>query len=274
MNYRLFAFDLDGTLLNDRKEISPRTLRTLDTLTRQGCRLVFATGRLGSSMVKYIPDHLDDIALLTLNGAEVRTDRASGSRLVHYAPLPASIADVLIGYGGAGSRGFVLNYYRDGALYAVKNDGSTPWIDLYFKQTGSEYRFVPTLERFIGNQPSKIIFVGAKSVIDEQEKLFRERWGDEVYICRTWDHYLEFLNPRANKADGMEALLKYYDIDWPEVVAFGDAENDIPLLRRAGLGIAMANAPETVKKEADRVSIFGNNEDGVARECEIIAADR
>ncbi|MBN1127831.1 MAG: HAD family phosphatase [Chitinispirillaceae bacterium] len=268
MDYRLFAFDLDGTLLNDRKQLSPATSRALEEIAAQGGRIVFATGRLGSSMSGYVPSRLDDIALLTLNGAEVRTGRASGSRLVHYAPLSAGIADYLIGYGA--DKGFALNYYLDGTLYAVRNERSAPWIDLYFAQTGTAYRFVESLDPFLGNRPSKVIFVGDKSIIDDQEAFFRRRWGHGVYICRTWDHYLEFLDPVANKADGLDALLKTDGIEWHEVVAFGDAENDIPMLQKAGLGIAMANAPESVKNAADRVSKYGNNDDGVAREWESI----
>ena len=128
----------------------------------------------------------------------------------------------------------------------------------------------PHFDRFRGRQPSKIIFVGSPVVLDEQQKHFKELWGDSVYICRTWDYYLEFLNPKANKASGLEALADAYGINLSDVAAFGDAENDIPMLRKAGLGVAMANAEPEVKIAAGRVSRWTNNEDGVAREWEEI----
>nr|MCU0609021.1 HAD-IIB family hydrolase [Chitinispirillaceae bacterium] len=106
--------------------------------------------------------------------------------------------------------------------------------------------------------------------IDEQERLFRNMWGSLVYICRTWRHYLEFLDVRVNKAAGLEALAAAYGIDPAEIVAFGDEENDIPMLQRAGLGIAMANASSDVKKAAHRVSQWTNDEDGIAKEWELI----
>ena len=268
MNYRLFAFDLDGTLLNDAKSLSPANAQALYEIAATGAQIVFATGRIGSSMHKYIPDSLDEVALLTLNGAEVRTGRKSGEKLVHQAMLSSSVADYLIGHSKGKS--FVLNYYFGGTLYAVRNQDTEPWIDLYFKQTGTDYSFVPTLDEFRGKQPSKIIFVGSKKTLDEQELFFKKHWGNSVYVCRTWDYYLEFLDPAANKAQGIDALAKFYGIGWHEIVTFGDAENDIPMLRKAGLGIAMANAPEPVRNAAGRVSPWTNNEDGVAREWEII----
>ena len=268
MRYKLFAFDLDGTLLDDNKLLSPANTQALHEMAAQGGAIAFATGRLASSMEKYVPDTLDDVAMLTLNGADVRMGKSHGSRRVHYAPLGSGAADHLIEYGLAGE--FAVNYYLDGNLYAVRNERSAPWIDLYIRQTGAPYRFVPSLDMFRGSSPSKIIFVGAPATLDKQEKHFKEQWGESVYICRTWDYYLEFLDTQANKGCGLAALASAYKIAPHEVVAFGDAENDIPMLRQAGLGIAMANAGQEVKRAAGRVSQWTNNEDGVAREWELL----
>jgi Cof subfamily protein (haloacid dehalogenase superfamily) len=268
MKYKLFAFDLDGTLLGDNKQLSSGNERALCEMAERGGVVVFATGRLGSSVLRYVPPQLDDIALLIMNGAEVYTGRRLGSRRVHYAPLSSAVADYLIDYSRG--REFVCNYYIDSDLFAVRDDATGPWIDVYIGQTGSCYQFVPSLNRFAGRRPSKVIFVGAAAVIDEQERYFRKLWDDSVYICRTWDHYLEFLDPLANKAVGLDALARTYSVGWHEIVAFGDAANDIPMLKKAGLGIAMANAPDDVKCAASRVSLWTNDDDGVAKEWGLI----
>ncbi|MBN2188587.1 MAG: Cof-type HAD-IIB family hydrolase [Chitinispirillaceae bacterium] len=268
MRYRLFAFDLDGTLLNDKKEISPGNMRALREMAEQGAATAFATGRLGSSVGRYLTPPLDDTALLILNGAEVYTGRRRGAQRVHYAPLACTAADFLIGY--AQGREFACNYYIDDRLYAVRDRKTAPWIDVYVGQTGSRYQFVPSLGKFRGRRPSKVIFVGAAAVIDKEEHHFRKLWGDAVYVCRTWDHYLEFLDPLANKAAGLGALADAYGVGWPEIVAFGDAANDIPMLEKAGLGVAMANAPDDVKRAASRVSPWTNDDDGVAKEWKLI----
>ncbi len=268
MRYKLFAFDLDGTLLDDKKRLSSANVQALWEIAAEGAVIAFATGRIGSSVTPYLPKGLKNVALLTLNGAEVWMRNGRGSSRVYYAPLSSATADFLIEYGR--DREFALNYYIDDDLYAVRTEKSIPWIDLYVRQTSSVYRFEPSLDRFRGRRPSKIIFVGSPPVLDEQEHHFRSLWGDSVYICRTWDYYLEFLDPKANKASGLEALALAYGIDLSEVAAFGDAQNDIPMLQKAGLGIAMANAGVEVKSAADRVSPWTNNEDGVAREWELL----
>jgi Cof subfamily protein (haloacid dehalogenase superfamily) len=268
MRYKLFAFDLDGTLLDDRKLLSPANTLALREIAAAGGVIAFATGRIGSSVDRYLPFGLGDVALLTLNGAEVWTGSDHGSSRIYYAPLSSSIADFLIDYGR--DREFALNYYIDGKLYAVRTENSSPWIDLYVRQTSSTYRFETSLDRFKGRLPSKIIFVGSKPFLDEQERQFRALWGESVYICRTWDYYLEFLDPKANKASGLEALAHAYGIELSQVAAFGDSQNDIPMLQRAGLGVAMANAGAEVKSAASRVSKWTNNEDGIAREWEEI----
>ena len=268
MRYKLFAFDLDGTLLDDKKQLSPANSKALHEIVERGGIVAFATGRIGSSVQQYLPADMGEIALLILNGAEVWKGTDHDSARLYYAPLSSSAADTLIDYGR--DREFALNYYVDGNLYAVRTEKSIQWTDLYVQQTSSLYHFETTLDRFRGRMPSKIIFVGPPPIIDEEERHFRELWGETVYICRTWDYYLEFLDPRANKGSGLEALANACGIDMSEVAAFGDAQNDIPMLQKAGLGVAMANAEDTVKASAGRGSKWTNDEDGIAREWEEI----
>ena len=187
-------------------------------------------------------------------------------------PLSSSVADYLVDY--AADKPFALNYYFDDHLYSVRNRLTTQWLRLYFEQTGTDYHFVENLDAFRGRRPSKVIFVGDPAILDEQETHFRKLWGRAVYVCRTWNHYLEFMDVRANKANGLAALAREYVTDWPHIAAFGDAANDIPMLEKAGLGIAMANATPDVKRAAGRVSQWTNNEDAIAQEWELMKKER
>jgi Cof subfamily protein (haloacid dehalogenase superfamily) len=266
---KLLAFDLDGTLLTTDKTLTAANREALLDMSRSGATVALASGRLGSSMMRYAMDLADiDIAMLTLNGAAVYAGRSDNGSPVYEAPLDARYADELVGF--ADGKDFAINYYIDDKLHTVHTDQSASWIDLYHQQTHTTYHYCDDLSCFAGRNPSKIIFVGDPRNLDALEQSFRARWDSELYIVRTWDYYLEFLNTRANKANGIRALAKALGVEMSDVVAFGDADNDVPMLQAAGLGIAMKNASDDVKKRSHYVSAWTNDQDGVAREWERI----
>jgi len=264
---KLFAFDLDGTLLNSKKELSPANRTALREMSAAGAVVAFASGRLGSSMHQYIPALGFEIAMLTLNGAAVFSDSNMNTRIYH-SPLDSNFADYLIDYHR--DKSFALNYYINDKLYSTDNERTRQWTDLYYQQTRTQYHMLSTFDSMKNGSPSKIIFVGDTHELDIQEQFFRKMWDSSVYICRTWDYYLEFLNLNANKGSGLEALSSSYNIDLKDVTAFGDATNDIPMLQKAGLGIAMKNAHPDVCAAANRVSAWSNDEDAIAKEWELI----
>lgn len=265
---KMIAFDLDGTLLNSRKNITQATKQILKEISESGVLVAFASGRLCSSMLKYAAGIKQKIPLITLNGAEVFIGSENGLQQLYKITLPQKYADYLIQY--AKGKGFAVNYYLDGRLYAEKNEKVRQWIDLYVQQTGTDYNFLSSLGFLKGNFPSKVIFVGNSKEIDFQEKEFRSKWNHSVYICRTWKHYLEFLNIKADKGFGLDQLAKAYDIDLKDVIVFGDAQNDIPMFRKAGYSIAVKNASEEVKSAADKVSQWSNDEDFLVHEWNIL----
>lgn len=264
---RLFAFDLDGTLLNSKKQISTANLAALKEISDSGAIVAFASGRLGSSMLQYSIEELD-LPMLTLNGAAVYLGKNRNCRLIYQASLSSEYADFLISYSQ--DRNFGLNYYIDDNLYTVKTEKTTQWVNLYIQQTSTVYNFIESFDSLKGQTPSKILFVGEPSEIDRQEIYFRKLWQDSIYICRTWDHYLEFLNPDANKGTGLRVLADAYGIDMTETAAFGDGINDIPMLQAAGIGVTLKNALEEVKVSAKRVSPWTNDEDAIAREWNLM----
>ena len=265
---QLLAFDLDGTLLNSKKELSAATIAMMQKCTAHGMKIIFASGRIKSSIERYSKMCPFPVSILSLNGAAVYTDASSGSQKIYSASLPAEYADYLIDH--ASKNNLLLNYYYENSLYAVKNDITQPWISLYIQQTHSEYSFLTSFRTMSGKTPSKIIFVGEPAILDRQQRYFSEKWGDAVYVCRTWDYYLEFLNPLANKGSGLAALADFYIVPAQNVVAFGDAMNDIPMLEYAGMSIAVNNAGEDVRKAAKKVSEWSNDEEVIAKELELL----
>ncbi|KMQ51998.1 hydrolase (HAD superfamily) [Chitinispirillum alkaliphilum] len=269
MTPKMFVFDLDGTLLNCRKEISPPTIRALREMADYGALIVLASGRISNSIKQYLPVLDIDAAVLSLNGAVVCMNKAHNERCVHRSILGQIYSDYLIQF--ASNKPFATNIYVDDTLYTFDTKLARYWTDLYSLQTKTQYIFLTSYDKFQNIAPSKISFIGEINELDRLEMDFRAKWDHrQVYICRTWEHYLEFLNPDANKGDALCKLAQAYGIGMSDVVAFGDGENDLPMLQRAGTSIAMLNGRENVKMSSKRVTQYTNDEDGIAHEWERI----
>ena len=263
----LFAFDLDGTLLTTDKQITSQTIAALREMHETGAKIVFASGRMAESIAQYLYHFGFPIAILALNGADVYTDFSSNTS-IYSAPLASDTTEILLDFEE--QEDIALNFYIDGKLYARENDHNEPWLQLYRDQTGSNYTIIDSFTSLRGTTPSKIIFVSSPEKLDQLQNKFTAEFGDSVYICRTWDYYLEFLSPAANKGIGLSKLAEHFKIPLSRTIAFGDAENDIPMFAAAGRSIAPRNASDTVKNAASYISKFDNNQNLIPHEWERI----
>lgn len=263
---KLFAFDLDGTLLRSDKQLSEANRIALREMVESGATIALASGRLPSSMRRYAEMVDFDVAMLTLNGAAVYTSKYAMDTPIYSATLEPQYGAALIAH--AENQQFALNFYHNGELYASASAKNRRWLDYYVSQTSSKYNYIDSMSSMAHIAPSKIIFIGEAAEINRQEQHFRELWGEQVYIVRSWEHYVEFLNPAANKGLAIEALAQALGIPLEQVAAFGDADNDIPMLTAAGHGIAVQNAWQSVKDKAPYVSPWTNDEDAIAHEWE------
>jgi Cof subfamily protein (haloacid dehalogenase superfamily) len=268
---KLFAFDMDGTLLDSDKRLRPANAAALRRIRDGGAAVAIATGRMGRSVRRFLPDLGFDPAFVVLNGAEVYASSNPGARRLYYAPLDPDYAEYLIDYGRG--KPMALNFYYDDILYSTGTAQNAAWTDMYSRQTGTAYEFLDgKFSAVAGLAPSKIIFVGDPAYLDEQEAYFKAALGggrDAAYACRSCPHYIEFMNPKATKGIGLKVLCDALGIGMSEVAAYGDAENDIPMLSAVGFGAAMKGAPATVVEAAQgRVTELGNDEDWVEREVD------
>lgn len=269
--YRLVALDLDGTLLNSNGEVSPDDAKALQRMRELGALVVLASGRMTSSIRPWYHRLHIDGPVIAYNGGMVRDSIANGETMLFERALPAQYADWLIDY--CDEHRFQLNYYLRDVLYGQDDPELRRFADLYTNQTGSVFEFVPSLARFKGCEPTKLILITDRSTPgrpdprhrDELYEEFVARWDGEVSIFRTNPEYLEFIHRETDKGVGLAALAKAYDIAREEVIAFGDAGNDAPMLAWAGLGVAVANATEDARATADFISPYTNAESAVAK---------
>lgn len=261
MTYTLAAIDLDGTLLGDDHALSVTNARAVRRVSDGGASVVLASGRQWHTIRGFaaqigLPP---DAPIVAYNGAMVRT--LGGETWLH-APVPVRAADEIV--RDCAALGCHLNYYLDDVLY-VRDD--TPWGRLYAARTGTEAQVVGDLTRFDGRQPTKLLLIDTPETTDRLLARALKRYGQSLYITKTDDEYLEFMDPGVSKGAALAFVADRLGRTARECVVFGDSFNDVPMLRWAeeggGVGVAMENARPAVKAASGRVAP-ANSADGVA----------
>lgn len=261
MPYKLCAIDLDDTLLDSEHRISERSHAAIRKVVDRGVIVLIASGRMYASTLRYQEQLGLDTPIICYNGAMVRSP-TSGETWLH-DQIPAELAKVVMDYSEC--ENLQLNYYLNDLLYTK---AFTSWLKLYHDRTGSPIEIVPDLYSSMrGATPTKLIIVDSPERTDELLPYFRDLFGTSLYVTKSNDEYLEFMPPNANKGVALAAAAERLGVKQSETIAFGDSWNDIPMLKWAGLSLAVANAKPELKEVADRV-IGRNDEDGVAIELE------
>ncbi len=262
---RLIALDVDGTLLDDRKGLPAANREALALVHSRGVHVAIATGRMVPA-IEPIADLLGiDCDLIAYNGAKVVTTRADGRRCLLHRPLDPAVAARLLRFSR--ERDLLLNFYLDDVLYAEDAPSRRKFIEIYSSRTGSQYHFT-NLDRFAGIAPTKAILLADPSEHDRLQPGFTEEMAGKAHVTRSDPEYLEFLAAGVDKGSALPVLASRHGITTAEILAMGDADNDVQLLVQAGLGVAVANARETAKAAARAVTRKTNNEGAIAEAVE------
>jgi Cof subfamily protein (haloacid dehalogenase superfamily) len=261
--YKLAAIDLDGTLLGNDHDISPNNSAAVTRAAEQGAKIVLASGRQWHTIDAFaeklgLPP---DAPIIAYNGAMIRTH---GGDTWFHQPMPAEAARKIVHY--CDLHGCHLNYYLDDILY-VRDD--THWSRMYQQRTGTVPHIVGDLKRFDGEQPTKLILIDTLEVTNRLLGQFQSEFGKSLYILKTEDEYLEFMDPGVSKGVALAQTALHLGVTQGQCIAFGDSYNDIPMLEWAGLGVAMENARLEVKDSADRVAPR-NDADGVGTMLDLL----
>jgi len=257
MTIKLVAVDLDDTLLRPDLTIAPGCRQALAEAVKQGVIVTIATGRMFRAARPYAEElGISGVPLIVYQGAWVRT--LEGENL-YYKPLANEDA-LLVLQTLRGYNCHYQSYYQD-ELYMEK---LTPEGEAYSRLSGAPVNLVPDLEDIVKNQPLKFILINYDfAAMDTIEADIRAKIGDRVSVVRSKPQFLEISHLQATKAHALQAVAEYYGIKQPEVMAIGDSYNDLDMIAWAGVGVAMANAPEDIRQQADYVTL-SNKEGGVA----------
>jgi Cof subfamily protein (haloacid dehalogenase superfamily) len=263
MNIKLIAFDIDGTILDDQKRLVSENREAFQEAQRKGLLLCIASGRMLST-IELVEKQLGvDCVIIAYNGGMIAGRRSEGRPLLGHQPVPAEATDFLIGF--AREHNYLLNFYHQDLLYAEDAQAANPLLALYSRRTGARYQLVADLKTaFPGITPTKLILLADALECDRLLPDLRCRLEGRACIVKSEPEYLEITAPGIDKGSALPVIARRYGISTGEIMAVGDAENDIGMLRAAGLGVAVANASPEVKACANRVTERTNNDGGAA----------
>jgi len=246
---QLIVTDLDDTLLRGDKTVSAFTLQTLRDCRARGIKLVFATGR-GGSAKRLLPAELFDGAVY-YNGAW----GFAGEELVYTRSVPPESA-----------LPFLREMTRLGILAAAEVDGvhCANFDPHAHAQWGTQSRWIPLDLSPGGTLPNGAQKLYAVTENAAQAEAVRRAMPKDLHCYIARDGLAMVMHREATKENALRALARHWGIDMADVWAFGDDENDLPLLKAAGTAIAMQNALPQVKAAAQYVC-ESNEADGVAR---------
>ncbi|MDU5510127.1 sugar-phosphatase [Enterococcus gilvus] len=260
MSIKLVAIDLDGTLLNDHHEINQPVVASIKAAREAGIYVVLSTGRPLSGTRAQLEvlglNQLDDY-IITYNGALVLNTNTWDVVAEHNLTREDYLEiDCL-----ARSLDVHLHLADKESMYTANRDISPYTIlESYLVNMPLHYR---TPEEIAKNVLAvKMMMIDDPEILGEAFKKIPKELFEKYTIVRSTPYFIEVLNANASKGMALKELSEHLGLEPSEVMAIGDAENDLSMIEFAGTGVAMGNASETVKGAAD-YTVATNLEDGV-----------
>lgn len=261
MKYKLLVLDVDGTLLNDEREISKRTLAALLKVQQMGVRIVLASGRPTYGLMPLAKTlELDNYGgfVLSYNGCQII--KAQNGEILFERRINPEMLPYL--EKKARKNGFAIFTYHDDTLITDSPDNE------YIKNEAllNNLKIIREDEfsTAIDFAPCKCMLVSDKEkALIGLEQHWEKRLAGTLDAFRSEPYFLEVVPCGVNKANTLGALLEHLGVTREEVIAVGDGVCDVTMLQLAGMGVAMGHSQDSVKVCADYVTA-SNEEDGVA----------
>lgn len=253
--YKLIAIDIDDTLINDEKEVTPATQKALEAAVAKGVVVTLATGRAYASAQAIARQTGLNVPIITYQGALVKNLMDEKVLYERYVPVVAArrLFEFCL------ERNLHLQTYVDDKLYAREENQKL--LD-YCALNKTPYYIEPVFSKMIEQPTHKMLIIDEPDYLDEIAPQLRELLGDEVHITKSKPYFLEIMHKEGTKGHALTFLAQHFGCDMSETIAIGDSWNDHEMLECAGLGVAMGNAIDALKDLADYVTLT-NNEDGV-----------
>jgi len=263
-NYELIVLDLDGTLTNREKKITPQTKEALMEAQRRGKKVVLASGRPTPGVMPLAKElEIDKYGgfILAFNGGIIMNCKTK--EVVFSRQLPPESNRTIIGLSKE-HRVDILTYEGD---HVIVNNMECPYARLE-----SNINHMPMVEKeqmedYVTFPVPKFLMMDDGDYLAMVEPRVKAALGKNFSVYRSEPYFLEVLPRGIDKAQSLERLLEVLGMTREEMIACGDGYNDLSMIKFAGLGVAMENAVLPVRKAADYITA-SNNEDGVGKVVE------
>lgn len=260
MRYRFIALDIDGTLANSRKEISYANVAALDRAQEAGVKVALVSGRPTFGILPAARAiHLDRYGgyVFAFNGARV-THAGTGEVLYENALPPEELPRI---QAAAHEFGVGMITYRPDCVLTETPDDRYVLLEAGINKM--PVKGVPDIVKATQAPTAKSLLVGEPGYLADVEGVLRERFP-RLNVYRSEPYFLEIVPQFVDKAFALERMLQVLGLTRDELLACGDGFNDVSMIRYAGMGVAVSNAQEDVKRAAAYVSPYSNDEDAVA----------
>lgn len=259
MSKKLLALDIDGTLTNTQKDITPATLEKIIEAQEKGNIVAIASGRPLPGIRKIADTiELDRFGgyVLAFNGGRI-VDYSTGE-VVYQAVLDNDVVRDIYDYCLKAGCGMVT-YDGDRVITGTDIDG---YLTFEASINHMEIMRIDNFREYIDFPLNKCLLTADPDKAEKIEQELAEKFGDQLNIFRSEPYFVEIMPPNVHKATSLEKLLEVLDMDRKDLVACGDGYNDLTMIEYAGVGVAMANAQDIVKEHADYITL-SNDEDGL-----------
>jgi Cof subfamily protein (haloacid dehalogenase superfamily) len=264
--YKMIVMDMDGTLLTDDKRISDRNKKALKDAASKGVKIAISTGRIFTSALVYGRMIGVDVPIISSNGAYIREedkDEVIYARILGEENI-RNILNIAQKYG--------LNYsmFSWNALFAETLIHTSLNYAKWNENLPEDQRV--KIVRVDRSQWDNVIEENKDSILkmvmtsEDKESLAKcskELKAFDIEVTSSYPINIEVMNKGVSKGNAVEFLAKYYKLDRSDIICMGDNDNDVSMIKYAGLGIAMGNGNEHAKEAADFITL-SNEEDGVA----------
>lgn len=259
MGKKALVLDIDGTLTNSAKEITPLTKSEIQRIAREGHAVVLASGRPTPGMKRYEKElELAEIDgyLLSFNGARIVSCKTG--EVVYQKILPSKVPGELYEVAKKYNAG-LISYEGDMVISAFTPDKYVEW---EAKINGLPIKTVDNFKEYITFDVNKCLMTAEPEVAEVIEKELAAKYEGQLSVYRSEPFFIEIMPQNVDKATSLDGMIDRIGVKREDTICCGDGFNDISMIQYAGVGVAMANAQEKVKEAADYIT-GSNDEDGL-----------